>query len=221
MAAVLRNPQSRPCVNQLDKIFTRDPAAFATAYLEYLHQVLSRIDPREIGRFIETLLDARARGATIFFIGNGGSAATASHFANDLCIGTNDYEKPFRVVALTDNVAVMTAIGNDFGYEEIFLRQLKVLGKSGDVLVGISASGNSPNLLRAFDHARECGIRTVALTAFDGGKMKAMADQGVHVPTGPKEYGPAEDAHMVLDHLVAAYLSRAIRDSAVSGGTQR
>lgn len=198
-------------MNNIDKIFTKDPVAFAGAYLQYLTTVLQGIDTKEIGRFIETLLDARERGATVFFIGNGGSAATASHFANDLGIGTNDYVKPFRVCALTDNVAVMTAIGNDFGYEDIFSRQLHVLGRKGDVVVAISASGNSPNLLKAFKAAKELGIKTVALTAFDGGKMRTMADEGVHVPTAPKEYGPAEDAHMVLDHLVGAYLMRVIR----------
>jgi D-sedoheptulose 7-phosphate isomerase len=197
--------------NNVDRIFSSDPIEFSRAYLEYLQAVLRRIDTTEIGRFIQTLLAARARGATIFFIGNGGSAATASHFANDLSVGVNDYEQPFRALSLTDNVALITAIGNDFGYEEIFARQLRVLGKRGDVLVGISASGNSPNLLRAFEHAHSAGIETVAITAFDGGKMKAAAKQGIHVPTGFKEYGPAEDAHMVLDHLVSAYLMRFIK----------
>ena len=197
-------------MNNLDRIFTKDPVAFAGAYLDYLTSVLKTIDTREIGQFIETLLDARERGATIFFIGNGGSAATASHFANDIAIGTNSYEKPFRAVSLTDSNAIITAVGNDFGFEEIFVRQLRVLGRAGDVVVAISASGNSPNLLRAFDYAKSIGIKTVAITAFDGGKMKQMADEGVHVPTAPKEYGPAEDAHMILDHLVGAYLMRFI-----------
>jgi D-sedoheptulose 7-phosphate isomerase len=197
-------------LNNLDRIFTPDPAAFAQAYFGYLQTVLQRIDTAEIGQFTRTLLDARERGAMVFFIGNGGSAATASHFANDVSIGTNDYEKPFRAVSLTDNVPVLTAIGNDFGYEQIFVRQLRVLAHKGDVVVGISASGNSPNLLRAFEYARAAGIKTVAITAFDGGKMKPMADEGIHVPTSPKEYGPAEDAHMVLDHLVGAYLMRYI-----------
>jgi D-sedoheptulose 7-phosphate isomerase len=194
--------------NNIDRLFTADPAEFAHAYLGYLQTVLQRIDAAEIAQFIRTLLDARERGATVFFIGNGGSAATASHFANDVSIGTNEYEKPFRALSLTDNVPVLTAIGNDFGYEQIFVRQLRVLARKGDVLVAISASGNSPNLLRAFEHARSAGIKTVAITSFDGGKMKPMADEGIHVPTGPKEYGPAEDAHMVLDHLVGAYLMR-------------
>ena len=197
-------------MNNLDRIFTKDPVAFAGAYLNYLTSVLKTIDTREIGQFIETLLDASERGASILFIGNGGSAATASHFANDIAIGTNSYEKPFRAVSLTDSNAIITAVGNDFGFEEIFVRQLRVLGRAGDVVVAISASGNSPNLLRAFDYAKSIGIKTVAITAFDGGKIKQMADEGVHVPTAPKEYGPAEDAHMVLDHLVGAYLMRFI-----------
>ena len=197
-------------MNNLDRIFSKDPAAFASAYLDYLTSVLKTIDTREIGQFIETLLDARERGATIFFIGNGGSTATASHFANDIAIGTNSYEKPFRAVSLTDSNAIITAVGNDFGFEEIFVRQLRVLGRAGDVVVAISASGNSPNLIRAFDYAKSIGIKTVAITAFDGGKMKQIADEGVHVPTALKEYGPAEDAHMVLDHLVGAYLMRFI-----------
>jgi len=197
-------------MNNIDKIFTKNPEVFAVAYLEYLVSVLKNIDVREIGQFVQTILDARERGATIYFIGNGGSAATASHFANDIAIGTNSYEKPFRAVSLTDNQAIITAVGNDFGYEDIFVRQLQVLGRKGDVVVGISASGNSPNLIKAFEYAKSAGIKTVAITAFDGGKMKSMADEGVHVPTAPKEYGPAEDAHMVLDHLVGAYLMRSI-----------
>jgi D-sedoheptulose 7-phosphate isomerase len=198
-------------MNNIDRFFTRNPVAFAEAYLNYLQTVLRRIDPAEIGRFIETLLDARARGAMVFFIGNGGSAATASHFANDLSIGSNDYDRPFRVISLTDNSAVISAIANDFGYEDVFVRQLRVLGEKGDVLVAISASGNSPNLLKAVEYAQSAGIKTVALTAFDGGKLKAMADEGIHVPTEPKEYGPAEDAHLVLDHLVGAYLIRIVQ----------
>jgi D-sedoheptulose 7-phosphate isomerase len=198
-------------INNIDRIFTNDPVAFAGAYLDYLKTVLSRINHDEVGCFVATILEARSRGATVFFIGNGGSASTASHFANDISIGTNDYDRPFRVISLVDNVSIITAISNDFGYDEIFSRQLQVLGKKGDVLVGISASGNSANLIKAFDYASSAGIKTVAITAFDGGKMKPLADEGIHVPTEPKEYGPAEDAHMVLDHLVGAYLMRYIK----------
>lgn len=198
-------------MNNIEKIFDNDPAVFAKSYFNYLSQVLSSIDPQAVAAFVRTLLDARERGATVFFMGNGGSAATASHFANDLAIGTNSYHKPFRVLSITDNNAVMTAIANDFGYSDIFERQLRVLGKQGDVVVGISASGNSPNLLKAFDVAKEMRIKTVALTAFDGGQMSKVAEEGIHVPTGLKEYGPAEDAHMILDHLIGAYLIQLVK----------
>ena len=198
-------------MNKIDGFFTPDASTFARSYIEYLQTVLQRLDLEEIASFIETLLAARSRGSNVFFIGNGGSAATASHFANDLAIGTDDYDQPCRVISLTDNVAVLTALANDYGYEEIFERQLRVYAKPDDVLVGISASGNSPNLLKAFEYARTASIQTVAITAFDGGKLRPMADQGIHVPTEAKEYGPAEDVHMILDHLVGAYLARYVR----------
>ncbi len=198
-------------MNNLDRLFTEDIASFSRSYFDYLQQVLGNIDTAEIGRFVEILLDARENKKTVFFIGNGGSASTASHFANDLSIGCNDYEKPFRVISLTDNISVLTALGNDFGYEEIFVRQLRIQANPGDVLVGISASGNSENIVNAFKYASEIGVLSVALTAFDGGDMKKIADEGIHVPTDYKEYGPAEDAHMILDHLVTAYLMRIIR----------
>jgi D-sedoheptulose 7-phosphate isomerase len=200
-------------MNNLDRIYSKDPVVFAKAYFDYLIEVLKKIDTTAVGQFIETLLDARARDANIYFIGNGGSAATASHFANDIAIGTNSYARPFRAVSLTDNQAVITAIANDFGYEDIFLRQLQVLGRKGDVLVAISASGNSSNLVKAMEYANTVGIKTVAITAFDGGKMKKIADEGIHVITGAKEYGPAEDSHMILDHLVGAYLIRLVQNA--------
>ena len=199
-------------MNNIERIFTNNPVDFANSYLKYLESVINKIDLKSIGRFIETLIYARKRGSTVYFIGNGGSASTASHFANDLSIGTNSYEKPFRVVSLTDNHSVMTAIANDFGYEEVFVRQLRVLGREGDVLVGISASGNSVNLIKAFDYAKSVGIKTIAITAFDGGNLKKIADDGIHVPTDDKEYGPSEDVHIILDHLVGAYLQNFVKN---------
>lgn len=198
-------------MNNIDHFFDLDAEVFASRYIDYLSDILRGINVADIRRFIDLLLDARERGATIFFIGNGGSAATASHFANDLGYGTDSYDKPFRVVSLTDNQAVVTALANDSGYDEIFVRQLRVLGRPGDVLVGISASGNSKNLIKAFDHAAVAKMQTVAITAFDGGQIMKMAQHCIHVPTAPKEYGPAEDAHMILDHLVGAFLLRFIK----------
>ena len=198
-------------MNKIDEIYSEDIEMFSKSYFQYLGEIIERINLAEIRQFVETLLDARERGVRIFFIGNGGSAATASHFANDLSFGTNDYEKPFKVMSLTDNVPVVTALSNDFGYDDIFIRQLKIYAEKGDIVVGISASGNSQNLLEAFKYATKAGITTVALTAFNGGKLKEIADQGIHIPTGIKEYGPAEDIHMILDHLISAYLNRYVK----------
>ena len=199
-------------MNNLERIFTEDIEEFSRSYLDYIKKVIDNISVIEIRNFIEVLLDARDRGAMVFFIGNGGSSATSSHFANDLAFGTREYVKPFRVLSLTDNVAIMTALANDNGYDEIFKRQLSVYGREGDILVGISASGNSPNIVKAFETAAELNIKTIAITAFDGGKLREISNQGIHVPTKEKEYGPAEDAHMILDHLVGYYLLRIVHN---------
>ena len=119
-------------------------------------------------------------------------------------------------MSLTDNHSIITAIANDFGYNEVFSRQLRIHGKECDLLVAISASGNSPNLIKAFKEAKSMGIHTVAITGFDGGKMKQIADDGIHIQTDLKEYGPAEDIHMILDHLVGAYLMRYVKNEELS-----
>ncbi len=201
-------------MNELDRIFekSKNASSFADAYIEHLTQILSNIDSKEIANFIDILLGARKRDATIFFMGNGGSAATASHFANDIGIGTNPPEKPFRAISLTDNAAVITAISNDDGYENIFSKQLQTLMKNGDVVVAISASGNSENLLKAIKYAEQNGGITFGITAFDGGELKKITQHGIHISTGAKEYGPAEDAHMIIDHLVGAYLMKLVNE---------
>jgi D-sedoheptulose 7-phosphate isomerase len=198
-------------MNKIDSFFTKDIEQFSKSYFSYLKEIFDKINLSEVRLFVELILAARESGATIFFIGNGGSASTASHFANDLAFGTNEYEKPFKVMSITDNVAVLTALGNDYGYDEIFVRQLKVYGKKGDILVGISASGNSQNIINAFEYAPTSDIKTVALTAFCGGKMREIADYNIHIPTDEKEYGPAEDLHMILDHLIGNYLIRLVK----------
>ena len=200
-------------MNRIDGFFTENIEQFSKSYFSYLKEIIDKVDLSEIKIFVELLLSARKSGATIFFIGNGGSAATASHFANDLAFGTHEHEKPFKAISITDNVSVLTALGNDYGYGEIFVRQLKVYAKKGDVVVGISASGNSKNLINAFNYAKSSGIKTMALTAFDGGQMKVIADNCIHIPTEDKEYGPAEDVHMILDHLISSYLMRIMRSA--------
>ena len=200
-------------MNRIDEIFNNSAniEEFSKSYFEYLSLILQNISTTEVENFIKVLLNARNKGSIVYFIGNGGSAATASHFANDIAIGTREYIKPFRVISLCDNKAIITAIGNDDGFNKIFSQQLEVLLKKDDVVVAISASGNSPNLLNALDVAKRKGSITVGISAFDGGELKKKADISVHVPTGKGEYGPAEDAHMVLDHLVSNYLMRFIK----------
>ncbi len=200
-------------MNQLDTIFAgaASPQDYARAYSAHLQTLLQKLDVPAVTRFIETLIDARSRGARIFFCGNGGSAATASHFANDIAIGTRSSHKPFKAISLTDNNAVMTAIANDFGYDHLFTKQLEPLLEPGDVVVAISASGNSPNVINALEFAKARGNRTVALTGFDGGRMRQIADVVVHIDTAKGEYGPVEDMHMFLDHLVGTYLMRVVQ----------
>ena len=199
-------------MNELDKIFSQSEnvGAFATGYLSYLNQVLAGFSIEGISAFVKILEEARERDAQIFFMGNGGSATTASHFANDLAIGTRSWSKPFRAMSLTDNQAILTAISNDDGYENIFVMQLQALMKKEDAVVAISASGNSKNLVNALEYANSNGVTTVGITSFDGGQLRQIAKFGVHVPANKGEYGPAEDAHMVLNHLIGAYLTRLV-----------
>ena len=200
-------------MNKIDEIFNNSTSVsdYSKSYFEYLNNVLSGISLNAIDNFVKIILEARERGSSIFFIGNGGSAATASHFANDIAIGSREFDKPFRVISLCDNQSVITAIANDDGFEKIFSQQLRVLLKKQDVVVSISASGNSPNLIHAINTTKKMGAISVGISAFDGGKMKEIVDFSLHVPTEKGEYGPAEDAHMVLDHLVANYLMRYVK----------
>jgi D-sedoheptulose 7-phosphate isomerase len=194
-------------MHNVERIFKAKESTqhFVKGYLEYLKTVLDQLDLDAIAGFIDTIKTARENGQFIYFIGNGGSAATASHFANDLAIGTRSTKKPFRIMSLTDNVPVLTAIGNDFGYDEIFTKQLESYLKPNDVVVAISASGNSANVVKALELAKRMSAKTVSITGFDGGKIKPMADLNLHVPSIKGEYGPVEDVHMIFDHIVGNY----------------
>lgn len=200
-------------MNQLDVLFSRstDLQDYAAGYSAHLQSLLQKLDVKAVKLFVDALLEARERGARVFFCGNGGSASTASHFACDIAIGTRSAHKPFKVIALTDNNAVMTAIANDFGYEHLFTKQLETVLEPGDLVVAISASGNSPNVIKALELAKSRGNKTIALTGFDGGKMRSMADIVVHTDTSKGEYGPVEDMHMFLNHLIGTYLIRVVQ----------
>lgn len=176
-------------------------------YIDDVQSCLSRLPLRDIRRVITALLEARLNERQVFILGNGGSAATASHFACDLGKGTSAPNLPrFRVVALTDNVALLSAYANDFGYECVFVEQLANLLRPGDVVVGISGSGNSPNVLRALEFARSRGALTIGFTGFDGGLMRALADVCVIVPSFCMEQ--VEDIHLMLEHLVCSAIRK-------------
>ncbi|MCC6848793.1 MAG: SIS domain-containing protein [Deltaproteobacteria bacterium] len=187
------------------------PSAFARGYLDHLGNVLGRIDVTAIDRVVEALLIARADDRTTFVLGNGGSAATAAHFANDLAMGTQPPSRRFRAFSLVDNAALLSAAANDYGYEEVFVRQLDGVLRPRDVVIAISASGSSHNLLRAVMHANAAGALTIGFTGFDGGRLRQLVHIDVHVPTDNGEYGPSEDAHLALAHVIANYLRLSAR----------
>ena len=178
---------------------------FSDDYLNYISDLIYQLDRNHISEFVDHVLGVRDNKQTIFFLGNGGSASTASHFVNDISLGSRQFENPFRAVSLCDNQAVITAIANDDGYENIFLQQLQTQAKPGDSMVCISASGNSQNLIKAVEWSKVHGIHTISLTAFDGGYLKQHTDLNIHVPTKIGEYGPAEDLHMVICGLIGSY----------------
>ena len=159
------------------------------------------------------LLQCQRQGRTVFVAGNGGSAATASHLACDLGKGTRtDGHHSFRVVPLTDNVPLLTAWANDTSYDRVFAEQLSALVRSGDVLVAISASGNSPNILAATEEARRAGATTIALTGRTGGKLGRMADVTIRVPSDRIEL--VEDAHLAVAHSLCVAVREQLRAAA-------
>ncbi len=176
---------------------------------DYLKKVAELLDalPDPSDRFVEALYAGFEQGRTVFLIGNGGSAANASHFGQDLAKGTlssMSATRRFRVVPLTDNIGFITALANDEGYDSIFEQQLRNLAASGDLLVAISGSGNSPNVIRAAEYAGSIGMTVIGVTGFDGGKLKALADVSVHIPVD--DMGMTEALHGVVFHLAMCRL---------------
>jgi len=184
----------------------QDALKYSRAYVTNLTQLLETLDYQALVRIIDVFEKAYAQKKHIFFIGNGGSAATCGHFVNDLHAGSLRHGGGgFRAIDLTCNVASLTALANDVGYENVFVGQLEGQLDRGDVLVSISASGNSPNLVKAVDYAKTQGALTVGFLGFDGGALKGTCDVTIVVRTPKGEYGPVEDIHMVLDHLISSY----------------
>lgn len=178
-------------------------------YLEYLDGTLKKIDSQEVEGLIDLLADAREAGRMVFVIGNGGSAANASHFAQDLAKGTlcgPDEAKRLRALSLTDNLPFISALGNDEGYDQIFVQQLRTFAGAGDVLISISGSGKSANILAANAWGAANGLRTVGVTGFDGGELRSAVQHAVHVPLD--DMCTAESIHSIIFHYVVLELKR-------------
>lgn len=179
---------------------------FFKDYLNKLIFLLKEIDLDNIALIINKLEEINKRNSKIYIIGNGGSAATASHMANDLSVGLKLREiRNFNVESLSDNSSVCTAIANDIGYENIFYAQLKNKLTKDDLLIAISCSGNSANIVKAVEYAKKIGASIVGMTGFEGGKLKEISDIKFHINTTKGEYGLVEDMHMILDHIIYSY----------------
>ena len=186
--------------------------AYFRSYVQDLAATLGEIDRPTLARIVELFRAARDEDRQIFIVGNGGSAATASHMACDLGKGTIDFSDPtfkrFRAISITDNTALITALGNDLAFDRVFVEQLQNLLNPGDLVVVITASGNSPNLLPVIEYARARGAVTIGLLGFGGGKARAMVD--VPLVVSSRNYGIAEDFHLIVQHILTQYLQRAL-----------
>jgi D-sedoheptulose 7-phosphate isomerase len=175
------------------------------SYIDELKETLNNLSEEVIEQVLDVLHEARLVNQQVFILGNGGSASTASHFVCDLGKNTRVEGAPnFRVMGLTDNMAMFSALANDEGYESVFAQQLANHVQPGDVVIGISTSGNSKNVVKAIELANEVGAKTIGFTGFDCGKLGSLVDINLHVPSESIEH--VEDIHLVLEHMITQAL---------------
>jgi D-sedoheptulose 7-phosphate isomerase len=182
-------------------------------YISTVQQTIEQLPRQLIADVVDVLQDARTRGSNVFIMGNGGSASTASHFVCDLAKNTRYEGMPhFKVIGLTDNMAIFSAYANDEGYENVFSQQLANLIQPRDVVIGISASGNSKNVLNAMEEAHKHEAVTIGFTGFDGGRLGSMVDINIHVKSDIIEH--VEDIHLMLEHIVVKTIKERMRANA-------
>ncbi len=187
---------------------SQSAAEYATGYFERVIELIRQLDADAIARAIAKVEEASLRGKTIFCIGNGGSAAVTSHFVNDLSANSLVSGQPgIRSFSLADNVESITAIANDAGFENVFAYQLQASMSEGDVLIALSVSGNSENVIRGVEYANTHGGYTIGWCGFGGGRLARMCQLTIHVPTTLDEYGPVEAVFAHLSHVVSGYLT--------------
>jgi D-sedoheptulose 7-phosphate isomerase len=187
-----------------------DKSSFGSFYSKYtarLHAILQALEVNQIERLVDSMCQAREERRQIFVFGNGGSAALASHFATDMAKERFDSESSlFRIQSLNDNVAWFSATANDFGYENVFVQQLKTLLQPKDLVIAISSSGNSTNVLRAVEYSKSKGAETWGIVGFDGGALIRESSHAIYIPTKKGQYGFMEDVVSVLSHIVSVYI---------------
>ena len=183
-----------------------DVTDFAKGYITELRACLDQLDLRQVAAVSELLADAMERDAAVFVVGNGGSAATAQHMASDLCRCRCGSGKPgLRAVSLSDNIAAFTAFSNDTGYDGAFAEMLALQARRGDLVIAISGSGNSPNMVKAVEVAAEKGAITIGIIGFGGGDLADAVDHQITVTS--RHYGAVEDLHLALGHLLSMALA--------------
>jgi D-sedoheptulose 7-phosphate isomerase len=180
---------------------------FGKRYLSYLNGLMQNLDMDVVSVIVEEMERVSNQGKTLYLIGNGGSAATASHYANDLRIGIRSHQRfHLKAVSLADNLSLLTALANDEGYDNIFVQQLEGVLDPDDIVMAFSVSGNSENVIQAMMFSRMIGATTIGLTGFDGGKLRKITDINLHVPTLEGEYGPVEDVFSIIGHLIYSFM---------------
>jgi len=178
-----------------------------TSYFNKVKETIDKINPAELNNLLNLLNKARDDGRFVFICGNGGSASTASHYCCDFNKGISSSQKSkFRFVCLSDNVPSMMAYANDFSYDEVFIGPLRNLFNPGDVVIGISGSGNSTNVIKALEYANQQGGVSVGITGYDGGIIKKISQHNVHVPVMDMQV--SEDLHLMLDHCMMSILCK-------------
>ncbi|MDP7640032.1 MAG: SIS domain-containing protein [Candidatus Hydrogenedentes bacterium] len=182
--------------------------SYVNGYKDHYANMVRALDTEGVAKAIEMIEQACADDKTIFLMANGGSAAVAGHWVNDLSANSVREGQPgFRVMSLTDNAYSITALANDASFDEIFAIQLKAAMRPGDLVMAMSVSGNSPNLVRGMEYANENGAHTIVCTGMEGGRLKGAAELTIHTPSSTDEYGPVEDMFSVFMHIITGYLT--------------
>ncbi|MGC8737041.1 MAG: SIS domain-containing protein [Candidatus Hydrogenedens sp.] len=182
---------------------------YYNGYCERLCQILTHLNKDVLTKIADVMWNKISEGKTLFLAGNGGSSSVLSHWVNDLVVGnyvTNC--PPIRAINLSDNQAVITALGNDEGYENIFIGQLRAFAKEGDLLIAMSVSGNSPNVIKVVEWAKEHEIKTIGIAGCDGGRMISLCDYGLLVASTKDEYGPVEDVFCIITHIISTFIAQ-------------